>query len=277
MTDPVRTPNASDRSLSDAERETRIEELLLSGLDHYFSGRYEQAINIWTRVAFLERRHGRARAYIERARSALAERQRESEELLHGGVAAYHAGDLAAARDLLSRAVEQGDPSDTALVFLQRLTRLEAAAAAVDADPVAGASPSVRSASGEQRPTNWVLTIAVSAGIAAVMLILTRPVASWLAELPMNTPVEAPPPEPLPTVRSVDAVLVQARALQVSGRTREALRMLDRIDPADPLRPEADRIRGELQRTLLATVAVDQPPPSRGTARQVPEQTGTTR
>jgi uncharacterized RDD family membrane protein YckC len=134
MTEPVRTPNASDRSLSDAEREARIEELLLSGLDHYFSGRYEQAINIWTRVAFLERRHGRARAYIERARSALAERQRESEELLHGGVAAYNAGDLAVARDLLSRAVEQGDPSDTALAFLQRLTRLEAAAAALDTD-----------------------------------------------------------------------------------------------------------------------------------------------
>src|ERR687892_1174241 len=99
MTEPVRTPNASDRSLSDAEREARIEELLLSGLDHYFSGRYDQAINIWTRVAFLERGHGRARAYIERARSALAERQRESEELAHNGIAAYEAGDLQTARD----------------------------------------------------------------------------------------------------------------------------------------------------------------------------------
>src|SRR4029450_6780594 len=102
MTEPVRTSNASDRSLNDAEREARIEELLLSGLDHYFSGRYEQAINIWTPVAFLERRHGRARAYIERARSALAERQRESEELLHQGIAAYQSGDLQRARGLLT-------------------------------------------------------------------------------------------------------------------------------------------------------------------------------
>src|SRR5215213_6992280 len=135
MSDPLRTPHADAVSpLSDADREARIEELLLSGLDHYFSGRYDQAINIWTRVAFLERGHGRARAYIERARSALAERQRESEELLHGGVSAYHAGDLARARDLLTRAVEQGDPSDTALLFLQQLTRVEAAASAVRAD-----------------------------------------------------------------------------------------------------------------------------------------------
>src|SRR5215212_4204610 len=105
MTEPVRSPNASDRSLSDAEREARIEELLLSGLDHYFNGHYEQAINIWTRVAFLERRHGRARAYIERARSALAERQREGEELLHDGVTAYNTGDLVTARELLTRAI----------------------------------------------------------------------------------------------------------------------------------------------------------------------------
>jgi len=271
MTEPVRTPNASDRSLSDAEREARIEELLLSGLDHYFSGRYEQAINIWTRVAFLERRHGRARAYIERARSALAERQRESEELLHGGVAAYNAGNLAAARDLLSRAVEQGDPSDTALAFLQRLTRLEAAAAALDTVPAAHPASSVHARIGpEKRRTNWILTVAVSAAIAATILLLTRPLASWLAELPMNTTVvEAPAPDPLPVVRSIDAVLAQARSLQASGRPRDALRVLDRIDPSDPLRPEADRIRGELQRALLATITID--------PRQAPPHTGGTR
>ena len=267
MTEPVRTPNASDRSLSDAEREARIEELLLSGLDHYFSGRYEQAINIWTRVAFFERRHGRARAYIERARSALAERQRESEELLHGGVAAYNAGDLVAARDLLSRAVEQGDPSDTALAFLQRLTRLGAAAASLDSTALAHPPSSTHERHAPEKPrTNWMLTVAVSAAIAAVILLLTRPLASWLAELPMNTTVvEAPPPDPLPVVRSLDAVLAQAHSLQASGKSREALRVLDRIDPWDPLRPEADRMRGELQRALLATITVE------------PQQTGSTR
>ena len=108
------------------DRAARIEQLLLSGLDHYFGGRYEQAINIWTRVAFLERGHGRARAYIERARSALAERQRESEELTHNGIAAYEAGDLQTARELLTQAVEQGGGNETALLFLQRLSRLDA-------------------------------------------------------------------------------------------------------------------------------------------------------
>jgi tetratricopeptide (TPR) repeat protein len=125
MSEPLRTDPADQAPLSEADRAARIEQLLLSGLDHYFGGHYEQAINIWTRVAFLERGHGRARAYIERARGALAERQRESEELTHTGIAAYEAGDLQTARELLTRAVEQGGANDTALLFLQRLSRLD--------------------------------------------------------------------------------------------------------------------------------------------------------
>ena len=82
MTEPQRTDSAKTPTSDDAERATRIEELLVSGLDHYFAAEYEQAINIWTRVVFLERDHDRARAYIDRARTAIAERQRESEELL---------------------------------------------------------------------------------------------------------------------------------------------------------------------------------------------------
>jgi len=89
-TNPVRGAGAPD----DADREARIEQLLLLGLDHYFAGHYEHAISVWTRVVFLERHHDRARAYIERARSALAERHRETEELLHTGVSAYNAGEV---------------------------------------------------------------------------------------------------------------------------------------------------------------------------------------
>ena len=50
--------------LNPANKALRVERLLLAGLDHYFSGQYEHAINIWTRVAFLDRKNNRARAYI---------------------------------------------------------------------------------------------------------------------------------------------------------------------------------------------------------------------
>src|SRR5512142_3547659 len=93
----------------------RIEELLLAGLDYYFAGQHERAINVWTRVLFLDRGHARARAYIERARGALAERQRESEELVQRGMAAFDQGDSAGARELLSSAIARGVPHDVAL------------------------------------------------------------------------------------------------------------------------------------------------------------------
>src|SRR5688500_20216208 len=115
MFEPLRTDPADRAPLRESDRSARIEQLLLSGLDHYFSGQYERAINIWTRVAFLERGHGRARAYIERARGALAERQREAEELAQAGVAAYNAGELQTARDLLARATSTGSARGTGL------------------------------------------------------------------------------------------------------------------------------------------------------------------
>src|SRR6187401_3079873 len=113
MSDPLRTDTS--RALdaaSDSDRDAKIEQLLLVGLDHYFSAEYEQAVNVWTRALFLDRSHARARAYIERARSAQAERQRESEALLHDGTAAIRRGDCAEARRLLDAAMARGGASD---------------------------------------------------------------------------------------------------------------------------------------------------------------------
>src|SRR5881394_3356426 len=131
MSDPLRTDGARAHadvaSVTDGEtKDAKIEQLLLVGLDHYFAARYELAINVWTRALFLDRSHARARAYIDRARSALAERQRESEELLQRGVAAFDRGDSEEARRLLRAAIEGGAPSEEALAVLERLNRLDA-------------------------------------------------------------------------------------------------------------------------------------------------------
>src|SRR6058998_2180982 len=118
MSDPLRTDGSRAQDDAPADRDAKIEQLLLVGLDHYFAARYDQAIDVWTRALFLDRNHARARAYIERARSALAERQRESEELLQKGVAAFARGESDQARALLQRALESGAPSDEALAVL---------------------------------------------------------------------------------------------------------------------------------------------------------------
>ena len=272
MSDPQPTdPTQAAGPAGDADREARIEQLLLTGLDHYFAGQHEQAINIWTRVVFLERHHDRARAYIERARSALAERQREVEELVQSGVAAYDAGETHAARDLLSRALERG--SDTAHVFLERLNRMDASP--VVADARTESAPARRSVPLRTRSSApWTGWIAASIGaglVAIVMLLGGLPIGNWLSELQHVSEAPAPqspPADALPVVRASEAVLTRARALYAGGHFHDALRSLERIDIADPFRPDADRLRGEIQRDLLATAEVAPP------AGSVPSQAG---
>ena len=287
MSEPLRTTSSTTGPANQSDvidREARIEQLLLAGLDQYFAGQYEQAIDVWTRVAFLERRHGRARAYIDRARSALAERQRESEELLHRGVAEYHAGRLQSARELLTRAIEQGGPSDTALVFLQHLGRVDPFGTFAgdgersrtvepvsplplpDASPVASAEPTPEPPAVPR--SGWVVTTLASAALAAAILIAARPIASFIAELPVTgPPVTAPAAEPLPIARSSDLLLARARGLHASGRSREALRILDTIEVTDPVRDEADRLRAEVQRVLLGDLPQSVNLPSPGGRR----------
>src|SRR5437667_9022950 len=126
MSDPFRTDaSRAFAAASEADRDAKIEQLLLAGLDHYFAAQYDYAINVWSRALFLDRSHARARAYIERARSALAERQRESEELVQKGVAAFDRGEVDEARRLLQTAIDRGAPTDEALAVLERPHRLE--------------------------------------------------------------------------------------------------------------------------------------------------------
>jgi len=264
MSEPLRTEPADPGPLSEADRAARIEQLLLSGLDYYFGGNYEQAINVWTRVAFLERGHGRARAYIERARGALAERQRESEELLHNGVAAYQSGDLPKARELLTRAVEQGGANETALVFLQRLGRLDAATEPSRVESATMRTSSARGLVVEHSATRngWIATVVASSVVASLIVVGALFAASWLRESPVAVRAADPAaPEPLPIVRGSEVRIDRARELHVAGRSLDALRELDAVEAGDPLRPEADRLRSDVQRALLSTagerVAVD--------------------
>src|SRR5262245_45758019 len=110
-----------------ADRDSRVEALLLEGLDRYFAGQYEDAIHVWTRVLFLDRAHARARAYIDRARTALAERQRRAEEMLAATSELLAQGQTERARALLSQAeAASGDDQHTA-ALRAKLDRVERA------------------------------------------------------------------------------------------------------------------------------------------------------
>ena len=184
------TDPADPGPLSEADRAARIEQLLLSGLDHYFGGNYEQAINVWTRVAFLERGHGRARAYIERARSALAERQRESEESLHQGICRLPVGRLAArprpfdARGRAGRS-QRACADVSAAPRTPRFHRVASFSRDRTAPGVSSARRG-RKCRTSTRRTRWLATVAASVVITALILLGTLRTASWLRESPVE-------------------------------------------------------------------------------------------
>jgi tetratricopeptide (TPR) repeat protein len=270
---PERDARAEAERIEAQKTEARkIEELLLAGLDHYFACRYEQAINVWTRALFFDRGHARAHAYIERARSALAERQRESEELLQNGLAAFGRGDADTARRLLQTAIARGAPSDEALAVLGRLDRLEpgrTGAARSGRQPghqrwlrAADRSAEPRSAV-ENRPRSsrepWLVALALSVAAVVIVLVATAARFDWssLLDLQRGTPPSqaAAPPfvETAPELpRRGQMALDRARTLVASGRLRDALELLDRVRPADPERADADRLRADVQKELLA-------------------------
>jgi tetratricopeptide (TPR) repeat protein len=276
-------PGGDVAAAAGVDRDAKIEQLLLAGLDHYFAGQYDQAINVWTRALFIDRNHARARAYIERARGALAERQRQSEELLHNGVDAFRRGDGVEARRLIEAAIAGGAPSDEALAVLQRLDRPGPADGIVNDPP----SPPARKTLLQPRQrTAVVLAGGPGAVFVAVLFIglLTLGAylasvngADWHALLPfLGEPepaagVAAPPIPPdlsLPLPRRGEMLLARGRMLAANGRLHEALRVLDQIRATDPQQEDADRLRGDIQRQLLALTPM--PPPLATVDRRVP-------
>ena len=265
MSDPLRTETSrTPEPTSRAERDAKIEQLLLGGLDHYFAGQYDQAINVWTRALFLDRSHARARAYIERARSAQAERQRESEALLHDVAAAIRRGDSSEARRLLDAAMARGGATDELLALIDRVERLEQSVPAYVPGPEAFETPRLvldESEPAARSRVAWVVLgglvlVIVAAGVFAVSATewgprVERSLSRRLDRSPAAAPLQRDT-STLPLPRRSESALARARALVSSGKLRDALPLLESIRSTDPERADADRLRADVQRQLIA-------------------------
>jgi hypothetical protein len=255
MTDPFRFDRPASGDADGRERDARIEGLLLVGLDHYFAGRHELAINIWTRVLFLDRSHGKARAYIERARSALAEKHRQAEELIHTGQAALDRGDHGAARQLLTSA-ERAGGGDEALSLLHRLDRLDAAAPSTT-----GTRPSPAGAEAlahsDVRATRDARVAWVFAGLATgVLLAAVLGGYLWLVADPFEltvarTGAPAARVQPLPMPSGSEIRLARARRLYAQGDLRAALALLEAGEVDERHAASINDLRTTIQRQLL--------------------------
>jgi tetratricopeptide (TPR) repeat protein len=244
------TPGAASNGeiLTEAERDARIEQLLVSGLDEYFAGRMDHAVNVWTRVLFLDRTNDRAKAYIDRARRAQAERQRESEALVHEGLQAFEAGHVDRARQLLTSAIERGAAHEQVLPVLHRIGLLDVPSASSPALPATGR----RRRQADAQAASWggaaawgvALIVAVLSGVALLLSggAPTPEVASAALEGPRGS---------LPVPSAAEAHLSRARRLFDAGKLPDALAALNRVALGSPAYAEAQALRARVQRELL--------------------------
>ena len=294
------TPDAVRRSSTDpgaraSDRLALIEQLLLAGLDHYFIGQYEQAIHVWTRVFFLDRGHARARAYIERARGALAEHQREAEARGAEEATAPRPGGSGSMcrRSALasqSAAAELTDTLPAALAAPPAVTPRSVAWSTLIVNPGRSCSrmacrgpfgvPGViapagqpagmgrgmadrrgpalrRRASGRM---SLLITLAVVLLCSAAYVVVARDrLAIWWGTPAENTaaaPLANVEPEPLPLPRVSEQTLTRARSLFARGHLHEALQTLSAVGADDPLRRDADTLLIEVERALLDAAGV---------------------
>ena len=250
-------PESRRLPLSDKDeaalRDGQVDALLDDGLDRYFAGRYEEAIHLWTRVLFLDRSHARARAYIDRARTTLAELQRRSDEMLQASRDLLEQGETDAARRLLTEAVAgSGDDVQAAAlrVRLERLKRVRALGAKSKERPLV---------SERVERWSWQPSRRHTFGLGAAILMAVSLLALFV-QAGGDPPDEraaaaavAPSPNRVPVLSSSEVALVRARNSFARGRLSDALRALDRVGLDSPDRPAADRLRTEIQQLLLAS------------------------
>lgn len=249
MADFRRLP--TERPDETANRDSQIDALLEEGLDSYFRNQYDDAIHLWTRVLFLDRTHPRARAYIDRARTALAEAQRRSDELLQASRDLLEQGRTEAARQLLAEAIAaSGDDVQSAALRAQ-LERRERAQ--VLAAPMAVPAQVETVPGWTWRPASPLLIAVFAVAGLAVLLAGLALIDLSEADRPV-TPSGPVAAVRLSTPSASEVALVRARALVARGRLAEALQKLDGVPPGSPERVEADSLRVEIQQLLLASV-----------------------
>ena len=269
MADPRR--GAFQVTANAAERDSRAEALLVEGLDQYFSGRYEEAVHLWTRVLFLDRSHARARAYIDRARTAMGERQRRAEEMVHTAGELLTQGRLDQAKRLLARAEATAGADEQAADLRARIERVERSrvgsapvahpAAVVDAVPL-------RQAGGRARFAVR-LAAALAFGVFLLTAIRSPAVRDWFAGSTGNAPTPRPiVVQPLPVLTSAEVALIRARTLYARGRLSEALQTLQHAEGTGAGREGADALRAEIQHWLLMPRTATDAAPSEASGGQ---------
>jgi hypothetical protein len=107
----------------------------------------------------------------------------------------------------------------------------------------------------------WWATAALVVLVGGITFVLVAPngLSDWFPAQATTggAPAAIIAPQQLPLPSPAETYLTQARTLFAGGKLRDALRILDRVPVGDSLRADADRLRGDIQRELLAVAGAE--------------------
>ena len=113
--------------------------------------------------------------------------------------------------------------------------------------------------------------LVVVAVFAAASLDLLKPLMDLAWSKPAATSAVSVTPDALPVPGFANLALLRARELQKGGFLKAALGALDGVSEADRRFPDVQRLRAEIQRTLIESVQPPAPvPAARGAAAPAP-------
>jgi len=86
-----------------SEEMAKVQQYIQEGQAHFDQGRYQEAIDAWTRVFIIDENNQDAQLLIDKAKGSLTQHQAQVEHYLTEGIAAYNSGDSARCRDLMQQ------------------------------------------------------------------------------------------------------------------------------------------------------------------------------
>ena len=111
---------------------------------------------------------------------------------------------------------------------------------------------------------------AILVGAAAFLVVSSTPL-EWRSLFTLEPPPLAPgvasvSDTGLPVPRRGEMALARARSFAAGGHLRDALTSLDLVRPTDPQKEDADRLRADIQRQIMALSTSDAFPAQRSLA-----------
>ncbi len=251
----------------------RVDQLLEEGQEAFDRDEYQAAIDVWSRIFLIDIDNEEASSRIEEARSKKAELERQAEELFHEAAAHLESESVEEAKAALERVVQLQPNHSLANEYLEQLSSgqmptiapagdLDAALAdlegtsefAMETAAASADSPSLEAAVQRDRVVVVKRTDTRIIAFGALVLFLVIGGAAFLVlkwdDLFPNQ--EAPPT--MAQQRQVDPI-ERATKMHQGGSTENAIIMLERIQPQDPIYEDAQSLIAQWK------ALVEAPPP----------------